>query len=35
MMSAPPYLAQYVDQHPDKRVTRWRCAYPEREGLKT
>jgi len=35
MMQAQPYLAQYVDEHPDKRVARWRCAYPEREGQRT
>jgi hypothetical protein len=35
MMSAPPYLAQYVDQHPNTRIARWRCAYPEREGQPT
>jgi hypothetical protein len=31
MMQAQPYLAQYADQHPDTRITRWRCAYPDRE----
>ena len=35
MMQAQHYLAQYVDEHPDKRVARWRCAYPEREGQRT
>jgi len=35
MMQAQPYLAQYIDEHPDKRVARWRCAYPEREGQRT
>lgn len=35
MMSAPPYLAQYVDQHPNTRIARWRCTYPEREGSPT
>ena len=28
MMQAPPYIAQWVDQHPSTRVTRWRCAFP-------
>jgi hypothetical protein len=31
MMQAQPYLAQWADQHPDTRITRWRCAYPDRE----
>jgi hypothetical protein len=35
MMAAPPYLAQYVDEHPDSRIARWRCAYPAREGQPT
>lgn len=24
--------AEYIDQHPGLRLTRWRCALPEREG---
>jgi hypothetical protein len=28
MMQAPPYIAEWSDQHPAERVTRWRCAYP-------
>ena len=32
MNSAPPYIAQWADQHPGETVTRWRCAYPGREG---
>ena len=35
MQSAPPYLAQYVGEHPNTRVERWRCAYPDREGQAT
>ena len=35
MLHAQPYLAQYVDEHPDKRVARWRCAYPGGEGSRT
>jgi hypothetical protein len=31
MMQAPPYLAQWAGDHPNDRITRWRCAYPERE----
>ena len=32
MFSAQPYIAQWADEHPNARVTRWRCAYPDREG---
>ena len=32
MMQAQPYMAQWAGEHPDARITRWRCAYPEREG---
>jgi hypothetical protein len=32
MMQAQPYIAQWADEHPNARVTRWRCAYPDREG---
>jgi hypothetical protein len=28
MMQAPPYIAQWSNEHPGKRVTQWRCAYP-------
>ncbi|HXT09392.1 MAG TPA: hypothetical protein VN715_20950 [Roseiarcus sp.] len=31
MMRAPPYLAQWAGDHPNDRITRWRCAYPDRE----
>jgi hypothetical protein len=34
MMQAPPYIAQWSDQHPATRVTRWRCAYPGQAGEK-
>jgi hypothetical protein len=34
MMQAPPYIAQWSDQHPATRVTRWRCAYPGQGGEK-
>ena len=30
--SAQPTVAQWAGEHPDTRVARWRCAYPEREG---
>jgi hypothetical protein len=28
MMQAPPYIAQWSDEHPATRVVKWRCAYP-------
>jgi hypothetical protein len=28
MLRAPPTIAQWVEDHPGRRVTRWRCAYP-------
>jgi hypothetical protein len=28
MMRAQPTIAQWVEDHPQRRVTRWRCAYP-------
>lgn len=31
-MGAPPYIAQWSEEHPGRQVTRWRCAYPGREG---
>ena len=34
MMQAQPYIAQWSEEHPDARVTRWRCSYPEREASK-
>jgi hypothetical protein len=33
MMQAPPYIAQWVNQHPATRVTRWRCAFPGDEKI--
>ena len=27
MMQAPPYIAQWSDEHPATRVVKWRCAY--------
>ncbi len=32
MMQAQPYLAQWVGEHPNDRIARWRCAWPEQEG---
>jgi hypothetical protein len=34
MMQAQPYLAQWVGEHPNYRVARWRCAWPDREDEK-
>lgn len=33
MMQAPPYIAQWADQHPATRITRWRCAFPGDEKI--
>jgi hypothetical protein len=27
-MSAPPYIARWVGEHPKWNVVRWRCEYP-------
>jgi hypothetical protein len=27
-MNAPPYIAQWSNEHPATRVIKWRCAYP-------
>jgi len=27
-MEAPPYIAQWVGEHPKWTVVRWRCEYP-------
>jgi hypothetical protein len=34
-MQAQPYLAQWVGEHPNFRVTRWHCAWPDGEDGKT
>jgi len=34
MMQAQPYLAQWIGQHPNERVARWRCAWADEEGDK-
>ena len=31
MMRAPPYLAQWAGDHPNTRIVRWRCVYPDSE----
>ena len=27
-MAAPPYIAQWIGQHPNWRAVKWRCEYP-------
>ena len=34
MMQAPPYIAQWSNEHPAARVVRWRCGYPGQNGEK-
>jgi hypothetical protein len=28
MTQAPPYIAQWSNDHPGTRIVKWRCAYP-------
>ncbi|SCB48647.1 hypothetical protein GA0061099_1010174 [Bradyrhizobium yuanmingense] len=28
VMAAPPYIAQWVGEHPKWQAVRWRCEYP-------
>ena len=32
MKQAPPAIAEWAYNHPSKRVAKWRCNYPGREG---
>ena len=33
-MSAPPYIAQWIGQHPKWTAVKWRCEYPHsRENI--
>ena len=34
-MGAQPFLAQWIDDHPNLRVARWRCASPDSEDQKS
>ena len=34
-MQAQPYLAQWIGEHPNLRVARWHCAWPQQEDEKT
>jgi hypothetical protein len=27
-MAAPPYIAQWIDEHPKWMAVRWHCEYP-------
>nr|WP_026607380.1 hypothetical protein [Methylocapsa acidiphila] len=29
MLQAPPTIAQWSDNHPDRKVVKWRCSYPD------
>jgi hypothetical protein len=31
MMSAPPFIAQWGEQHPQWFVQRWQCRYPRKD----
>jgi hypothetical protein len=33
-MQAQPYLAQWIGEHPNYRVARWHCAWPDGEQKK-
>lgn len=35
MFQAQPYLAQWIGEHPDLRVARYRCEWPDREDEKS
>lgn len=35
MAEAPPAIAQWSHEHPFRKVVKWRCGYPEREGSET
>ena len=35
MWQAQPYLARWVGEHPDARIARFRCAWPETEDRPT
>jgi hypothetical protein len=32
-MAAPPYIAQWIGQHPRWRAVRWHCEYPGQEKI--
>jgi hypothetical protein len=32
MMQAPPTIAQWSNEHPNRIVAKWRCSYPGKES---
>lgn len=32
-MAAPPYIAQWIGDHPKWRAVRWHCEYPGQKTL--
>ncbi len=32
MFDAEPVMAQWVGQHPNEQIVKWRCTYPDMEG---
>jgi len=34
-MAAPPYIAQWIEQHPKWTAVRWHCEYPGHGGKDT
>jgi hypothetical protein len=31
-MAAPPYIAQWIGEHPKWNAVRWHCEYPGKSG---
>lgn len=34
-MQAPPYLAQWIGEHPNFRIVRWHCEWPDQEDQRS
>ncbi len=34
-MQAPPYLAQWLGEHPGLRIARWTCTWPQLEARRS
>jgi len=32
MWNAQPFMAQWIGEHPDLHIVKWRCAYPDKAG---
>lgn len=32
-IAAPPYIAKWIEEHPNWRAVRWRCEYPGRKAI--